>query len=337
MNKRLLITGGTGSFGNTILRHFLNRSEYSEIVIFSRDEKKQDDMRHYYSNDKLRFEIGDVRDTDRVSEVLKGIDYVFHAAALKQVPSSEKNPLEYVKTNILGTSNIVSQCVNSGVNNLVVLSTDKAVMPINSMGISKAMSEKIALAQSVNQNGTKITCTRYGNVLASRGSVLPLFVKQVIEQGKVTITDPSMTRFLMSLDDSVDLVSHAFEENKTGKLYVKKAPAAEIDTIFKAVKEILGVKCTSTIIGARHGEKKHETLVSQEEMLRCIDEGNYFCITTDQRTLNYNNYVSSQAKSNFPTDEEYNSGNTKRLTVSDTVELLQANKEFLEIIKAYGY
>lgn len=326
--NKLLITGGTGSFGNTILKHNVDTDRYSEIVIFSRDEKKQDDMRHYYSSDKIKFEVGDVRDKERLTEVMRGVDYVFHAAALKQVPSSEMSPLEATKTNILGTSNVVSTAVAANVKNVVVLSTDKAVMPINAMGISKAMAEKVALSYARNDIKTKVVCTRYGNVLASRGSVLPLFVDQISKGKEVTITDPKMTRFLMSLDDSVNLVQHAFEHNETGKLFVKKSPAATIETLYEAVREIIGVKSNYKIIGPRHGEKKHETLVSAEEMLRANDQGAFYSIRTDSRTLNYSNYTTSSTVTDNTNWTDYNSENTHRLTLEETIDLLRSNREF---------
>lgn len=331
-SKRLLITGGTGSFGNTILRHNLASERYSEIVIFSRDEKKQDDMRHHYNNDKIKFEIGDVRDKDRLVEVMRNVDYVFHAAALKQVPSCEMSPMEATKTNISGTNNVVTVAIALNVKNVVVLSTDKAVMPINAMGISKAMAEKVALAKARTEISTRITCTRYGNVLASRGSVLPLFIDQIVKDREVTITDPEMTRFLMSLDQSVGLVEHAFNNNETGKLYVKKSPAADIETLYNAVREILGAKSRFKVIGPRHGEKKHETLVSAEEMLRSDDQGEFYCISTDTRTLNYSNYTSSDVMTDSTGWTDYNSANTQRLSLNETISLLQNNREFCELL-----
>jgi UDP-glucose 4-epimerase len=290
-NKNLLITGGTGSFGNAVLRRFLD-SDISEIRIFSRDEKKQDDMRKRHQHGKLKFYIGDVRDLDSVRTAMRGVDYVFHAAALKQVPSCEFYPLQAVKTNVLGTENVLEAAIAHGIKRVICLSTDKAVYPINAMGISKAMMEKVAVAKSREAGGTTICVTRYGNVMASRGSVIPLFVSQLKEGKPLTVTDPNMTRFLMSLEDSVDLVLHALLHGKQGDLFVQKAPASTVADLAVALKEIFNQDNPLRIIGTRHGEKLYESLISREEMAKAEDMGDYYRIPADNRGLNYAQYFS---------------------------------------------
>lgn len=322
-NKTLLITGGTGSFGNAVLKRFLN-SDIKEIRIFSRDEKKQDDMRHQLQNPKVKFYIGDVRDKRSVDAAMAGVDYVFHAAALKQVPSCEFFPMQAVRTNVIGTENVLDSAVQHGVKNVVVLSTDKAAYPINAMGISKAMMEKVAIAKG-RQLGkdakTTICCTRYGNVMASRGSVIPLWVEQIKMNNPITITDPNMTRFMMTLDDAVDLVLYAFENGQNGDLFVQKAPAATLDVLANALKELYHSKTEVRIIGTRHGEKLYESLVTREEMSKSEDKGSYYRIPCDSRDLNYDKYfIEGQEKvSKF---EDYHSHNTHRLTVNEMTELL---------------
>ena len=321
-NKTLLITGGTGSFGNAALRRFLD-TDVKEIRIFSRDEKKQDDMRKRFSSDKLKFYIGDVRDCQSVLGAMRGVDFVYHAAALKQVPSCEFYPMEAVKTNVLGTENVLEAAIASNVQRVVCLSTDKAVYPINAMGISKAMMEKVIVAKSRNvPDGLMICATRYGNVMASRGSVIPLFVDQ-IDQGKaLSITDPNMTRFMMTLDDAVDLVLYAFENGNNGDIFVQKAPAATIKTLTEAILDLLNkTNYQVRIIGTRHGEKLYEVLCSREEMLVAHDEGGYFRIPSDNRNLNYEKYFDegSQELSSF---QDYNSHNTDRLDVEGMKALL---------------
>ncbi|EQA15390.1 polysaccharide biosynthesis family protein [Glaesserella parasuis 174] len=322
-DKILLITGGTGSFGNAVLRRFL-QTNIKEIRVFSRDEKKQDDMRKKYNSPKLKFYIGDVRDYNSILNATRGVDYIYHAAALKQVPSCEFYPMESVKTNVLGTENVLEAAIQNKVERVVCLSTDKAVYPINAMGISKAMMEKVIVAKSRNLEGTGTTicCTRYGNVMASRGSVIPLFVDQ-IRQGKAfTVTDPEMTRFMMTLDDAVDLVLYAFENGQNGDIFVQKAPAATIVTLAKAITELLSVpNHPIDIIGTRHGEKAFEALLSREEMLHAIDQGYYFRVPADQRDLNYGKYVET---GNLRISEvtDYNSHNTERLDVEGMKKLL---------------
>jgi UDP-glucose 4-epimerase len=322
-NNVLLITGGTGSFGNAVLHRFLD-SDMKEIRIFSRDEKKQDDMRHQLQNPKMKFYIGDVRDKRSVDEVMAGVDYVFHAAALKQVPSCEFFPTQAVRTNVLGTENVLDSAIAHGVKNVLVLSTDKAAYPINAMGISKAMMEKVAIAkgrQLGNNSGTTICCTRYGNVMASRGSVIPLWVQQMKEGHAITITDPDMTRFMMTLDDAVDLVIYAFQHGKNGDLFVQKAPAATLKVLADALKELYINNTEVKVIGTRHGEKLYETLVTREEMAKAEDMGNYYRIPCDARDLNYDEYfVEGQERvSNF---EDYHSHNTYRLNIEEMKELL---------------
>ena len=312
-NKILLITGGTGSFGNAVLRRFL-QSDVAEIRIFSRDEKKQDDMRKKYNDRKLKFYIGDVRDYQSVSNAVRGVNYIFHAAALKQVPSCEFHPLEAVKTNIYGTENVLEAAINNKVERVVCLSTDKAVYPINSMGISKAMMEKVMVAKSRNLEnlGIVICGTRYGNVMASRGSVIPLFVDQILKGKSLSLTDPNMTRFMMTLEDAVELVIYAFKNGSNGDIFVQKAPAATIEVLAKALFELFKVPNPQiSIIGTRHGEKLYETLLSREEMVSAQDFGNYFRVLPDLRDLNYGKYV-EEGEKDISKTEDYNSHNTTR-------------------------
>jgi len=323
-NKVLLITGGTGSFGNAVLRRFLN-SDIEEIRIFSRDEKKQDDMRKAFNSEKLKFYIGDVRDYQSITSAMRGVDYVYHAAALKQVPSCEFYPLEAVKTNVLGTENVLEAAIQHSVKRIVCLSTDKAVYPINAMGISKAMMEKVIVAKSRNLEGTDTTicCTRYGNVMASRGSVIPLFIRQVVNGDPITITDPTMTRFMMTLDDAVDLVLHAFEHGENGDIFVQKAPAATIDVLVKALLEIMGEeKHTVNVIGTRHGEKLFEALCSREEMFVAQEQGEYYRVPADNRDLNYAKYFDN-GETEIDEINDYNSHNTSRLDVEGMKNLLR--------------
>lgn len=328
-NKTLLITGGTGSFGNTILRRFLN-TDIGEIRIFSRDEKKQDDMRHAFQSPKIKYYIGDVRNKDSVDIAMRGVDYVFAAAALKQVPSCEFFPLEAVRTNIEGTNNVLESAIEHGVKNVVVLSTDKAAYPINAMGMSKALMEKVTIAKGRELGETAKTtvcCTRYGNVMGSRGSVIPLWVDQMVGGKPITITDPNMTRFMMTLDDAVDLVIYAFTNGKNGDLFVQKAPAVTLGTLARALKETyvqINPKFGETevkTIGTRHGEKLYETLVTREEMVRAIDMGSYYRIPCDTRDLNYDKF-STKGNEDVAKIEDYHSHNTKRLNVSEMKELL---------------
>ncbi len=319
--KVLLITGGTGSFGNAVLKRFLN-SDLSEIRIYSRDEKKQDDMRKLYSNPKLKFYIGDVRDFQSVLNATRGVDFIYHAAALKQVPSCEFHPLEAVKTNVLGTENVLEAAITNGVKRVVCLSTDKAVYPINAMGISKAMMEKVVVAKSRGSEATVICATRYGNVMASRGSVIPLFVDQIRSGNPITITDPNMTRFMMTLDDAVDLVLYAFQYAKPGEIYVQKAPASTIETLAKAVTELAGVPNHKIrVIGTRHGEKLYEALLSREEMVSAEDLGGYYRIPPDLRDLNYEKFV-EQGEVKISEAVDYNSHNTTRLDLAGMKTLL---------------
>lgn len=321
-DKVLMITGGTGSFGHTVLKRFLNTA-VREIRIFSRDEKKQEDMRIALANDKVKFYIGDVRDYDSLRQAMVGVDYIFHAAALKQVPSCEFYPMEAVRTNVLGTENVLNAAIASGVQRVVVLSTDKAVYPINAMGISKAMSEKLMVAKSrmIPANGPVICATRYGNVMASRGSVIPLFVDQLRTGGALTVTDPEMTRFLMSLEDSVDLVLHAFEHGQQGDLFVQKAPASTVGDLAEALKQLFGKKNEVKVIGTRHGEKLYESLVSREEMAKAEDMGRYYRIPADNRDLNYNKYF-VEGEERISEFDDYTSHNTERLDVPGIKELL---------------
>ncbi len=322
-NKTLLITGGTGSFGNAVLNRFLD-SDIKEIRIFSRDEKKQDDMRHRLNNPKVKFYIGDVRDKRSVDGAMRGVDYIFHAAALKQVPSCEFFPTQAVRTNVFGTENVLDSAIQHGARNVVVLSTDKAAYPINAMGISKAMMEKVAIAKGRalgEKAATTICCTRYGNVMASRGSVIPLWVKQIKEGKDITITDPNMTRFMMTLEDAVDLVLYAFKNGENGDLFVQKAPAATLDVLAVALKELYKMDTPVRVIGTRHGEKLYETLVTREEMAKHVDMGNYFRIPCDTRDLNYNKYF-VEGQEEISKIEDYHSHNTLRLDVKGMRELL---------------
>jgi UDP-N-acetylglucosamine 4,6-dehydratase len=320
-NKKLIITGGTGSFGNAVLRRFLD-TDIAEIRIFSRDEKKQDDMRKRYNNSKLKFYIGDVRDYQSVLNAIRGVDYIFHAAALKQVPSCEFHPIEAVKTNVLGTENVLEAAITSGIKRVVCLSTDKAVYPINAMGISKAMMEKVIVAKSRSSNSTVINTTRYGNVMASRGSVIPRFVDQIHAGQSITITDPNMTRFMMTLDDAVDLVLYAFEHGKPGEIFVQKAPAATIETLVRALTQLMDKsEHDIQIIGTRHGEKQHEVLLSREEVVAAQDLGGYYCIPPDLRDLNYGKFV-EQGEVKISESVDYNSSNTERLDVEGMKALL---------------
>lgn len=320
----LLITGGTGSFGNAVLRRFLD-SNISEIRIFSRDEKKQDDMRKKYNSPKLKFYIGDVRDPQSILNATRGVDYIFHSAALKQVPSCEFHPMEAVKTNVIGTENVLEAAIQNGVRRVICLSTDKAVYPINAMGISKAMMEKIMVAKSRNVDADKtVICgTRYGNVMASRGSVIPLFVEQIRNGSPITITDPHMTRFMMTLNDAVDLVLYAFEHGNNGDIFVQKAPAATVETLAKAVCDLMGKpEHPIQVIGTRHGEKLYEALLSREEMTAAQDLGDYYRIPPDLRDLNYGKFV-EQGETKISAAEDYHSHNTTQLDLSGMQQLLQ--------------
>ena len=327
-DKVLLITGGTGSFGNAVTKRFL-LSDIKEIRIVSRDEKKQDDMRHEYQSlypeyaNKLKFYIGDVRDYNSIEYAFKGVDYVFHAAALKQVPSCEFYPIEAVKTNVLGSDNVITACVKNGVKKAIFLSTDKAAYPINAMGMTKALMEKNVVARSrqLNENDTILCLTRYGNVMASRGSVIPLFCDQIKEGKPLTITNPDMTRFMMTLDDAVDLVLYAFEHGEQGDLFVQKAPASTIDNLAKAICDLKGIEPNISYIGTRHGEKLFEVLVTKEDMVKAIDMGNYFRIPADNRDLNYDKYI-NKGTTLFERAEEYNSHNTERLDLEGMKKLL---------------
>jgi len=322
-NKVLLITGGTGSFGNAVLKRFLD-TDIKEIRIFSRDEKKQDDMRHALQNPKVKFYIGDVRDKRSVDGVMKGVDYIFHAAALKQVPSCEFFPIQAGRTNVFGTENVLDSAIQYGVKNVVVLSTDKAAYPINAMGISKAMMEKVAIAKARSLGkdaATTICLTRYGNVMASRGSVIPLWIDQIKAGKDITITDPNMTRFMMTLDDAVDLVLYAFEHGINGDLFVQKAPAATLDVLAKALIQLLNTPTEIKTIGTRHGEKLYETLVTREEMAKSEDMDNYFRIPADNRDLNYDKYF-VEGQEEISEIDDYHSHNTTRLDVEGMKELL---------------
>jgi UDP-glucose 4-epimerase len=321
-NKILMITGGTGSFGNTVLKRFLS-TDVSEIRIFSRDEKKQEEMRIALNHPKLKFYIGDVRDYDSIYQVMKGVDYVFHAAALKQVPSCEFYPMEALRTNVLGSENVMNAAVARGVSRVVMLSTDKAVYPINAMGISKAMMEKlmVAKARMQSEGETVICATRYGNVMASRGSVIPLFVSQLKENKSLTITDPNMTRFLMSLEDSVDLVLYAFTHGKQGDIFVQKAPASTVADLAQALKELFEKTMTIRVIGTRHGEKLYESLISREEMAKAEDLVDYYRIPADNRDLNYAQFF-SEGEEKISHQQDYTSHNTERLNVEQIKKLL---------------
>ncbi|OUS21427.1 UDP-glucose 4-epimerase [Nonlabens dokdonensis] len=320
-NKKLLITGGTGSFGNAVLQRFLNTDHFGEIRIFSRDEKKQDDMRNSLNNDKLKFYIGDVRNYDSVERACRGVDYIFHAAALKQVPSCEFFPLEATRTNVLGTQNVIDAAAFNKVKKVICLSTDKAAYPINAMGISKALMEKVAVAASRNNKDTTVCLTRYGNVMASRGSVIPLFLKQIQNGDPITITDPKMTRFLMSLEEAVELVLFAFENGNAGDLFVNKAPAGTIGDLAQALKEMVGSDNEIKIIGTRHGEKLYETLCTREEMIKAEDMGDFYRIPADNRDLNYAQFF-SEGESAISEVEDYNSHNTEQQDVEGMKMLL---------------
>ena len=334
MNKVLLIAGGTGSFGNAVLKRFLS-TDIKEIRIFSRDELKQDDMRKLYNNDKLKFYIGDVRDKNSIDDAMRGVDYVFHAAALKQVPSCEFYPMQAVKTNVIGTENLLNSAIAAGVKKVIALSTDKAVYPINAMGISKAMMERVIVAKGRNVKGTMIACTRYGNVMASRGSVIPLFIDQ-IENGKpITITDPNMTRFMMSLDDAVDLVLFAFENGKSGDIFVQKAPAATVELLAHTMRKILGAPDHEIkTIGTRHGEKLYETLLTKEEMVKAIDMERYYRIPADTRDLNYNQFF-EEGEEVVTEAGEYHSHNTHRLNEEELTGLLLNLEEIQDDLKEF--
>lgn len=321
-NKTLLITGGTGSFGNAVLDKFLY-TDIAEIRIFSRDEKKQDDMRHQYKNDKIKFYIGDVRDIDSLQSAMRGVDFVFSAAALKQVPSCEFYPLEAVKTNVNGTANTIDAAIQNGVQKVVVLSTDKAVYPINAMGMSKALMEKTMIAKSRNLtlNNSILSGTRYGNVMASRGSVIPLFVEQIKSGKPITITNPEMTRFMMSLENAVDLVLFAFSNSQQGDIFVQKSPASTVGDLAEALIELFNTKTSINVIGTRHGEKLYESLLSKEEAVKAIDMGEYFRVPADNRDLNYSKYVEEGSKK-ITLADEYNSHNTHRLSIKELKILL---------------
>ena len=321
-DKTLLITGGSGSFGNAVLKRFLD-TDIGEIRIFSRDEKKQDDMRHLYNSQKVKYYIGDVRDKRSLDYAMQDVDYLFHAAALKQVPSCEFFPMEAVRTNVMGTENVIDSAIEHGVKRVINLSTDKAVYPINTMGISKALGEKVAIAKSrgTGNKTTTICCTRYGNVMASRGSVIPLFTDQIKAKKPITITDPSMTRFMMTLDEAVNLVLYAFANANPGDIFVQKAPAATIETLASALIQLFNSKSEIKVIGTRHGEKVFETLINREEMVRAEDLGEYYRISADSRDLNYERYF-SEGESEVSNMEEYTSHNTKRLNIEEMKELL---------------
>jgi UDP-N-acetylglucosamine 4,6-dehydratase/5-epimerase len=330
--KILLISGGTGSFGGAVLKRFLT-TDIKEIRIFSRDELKQDDMRKFYNNDKLKFIIGDVRDKNSIDDAMRGVDYVFHAAALKQVPSCEFYPMQAVKTNVIGTENLLNSAIAAGVKKVIALSTDKAVYPINAMGISKAMMERVIVAKGRNVKDTMIACTRYGNVMASRGSVIPLFIDQVRNGKPITITDPNMTRFMMSLDDAVDLVLFAFENGQNGDIFVQKAPAATVELLAHTMKNILGAPDHEVkTIGTRHGEKLYETLLTKEEMVKAIDMEKYYRIPADTRDLNYSKFF-EEGEEVVTEAGEYHSHNTHRLNEDELTELLLNLREIKDDLK----
>jgi len=336
-NKTLLITGGTGSFGNAVLRRFLD-TDIREIRIFSRDEKKQDDMRKQYNNPKLKFYLGDVRDSNSIKDAMIGVDFVFHAAALKQVPSCEFYPMQAVKTNVIGTENVLYEAIDAGVKKVIVLSTDKAVYPINAMGVSKAMMERVAVAKSRNMNDadTMIAVTRYGNVMASRGSVIPLFIDQVRQGKEITITDPAMTRFMMSLDQAVELVLFAFENGKNGDIFVQKAPAATVELLANTLTKMLGKpEHDIKIIGTRHGEKLYETLLTKEEMVKAVDMGEYYRIPADTRDLNYSKFF-EDGEEVVTQAHEYHSHNTHRLNEEEMKEMLMDLLEIQDDLKEFG-
>ena len=332
-NKTLLITGGTGSFGNAVLDRFLS-TDIGEIRIFSRDEKKQDDMRHKYNNDKIKFYIGDVRDLASVKNAMHGVDYIFHAAALKQVPSCEFFPLEAVKTNVIGTDNVLTAAIDAGVSKVICLSTDKAAYPVNAMGTSKAMMEKVIVAKSrtVSPERTTICCTRYGNVMCSRGSVIPLFIEQLRAGKPLTVTDTNMTRFIMSLDEAVDLVLYAFENAQSGDIMVQKAPACTIGVLAQAVKELFGAENEIKVIGIRHGEKMYETLLTNEECANAMDLGSFYRVPADKRDLNYDKYYTG-TEDTRNTLTEFNSNNTELLTVEQVKEKLLSLSYIKEELK----
>ncbi len=336
-DKILLITGGTGSFGNAVLRRFLN-TDIKEIRIFSRDEKKQDDMRKKYNNHKLKFYIGDVRDVNSIKDAIRGVDFIFHAAALKQVPSCEFYPMQAVKTNIIGAENVLNAAISAKVKKVIFLSTDKAVYPINAMGLSKAMMERIVVAKSRNlsDKDTTICCTRYGNVMASRGSVIPLFIDQMRQNKAITITNPNMTRFMMSLDQAVDLVLFAFKKGRNGDIFVQKAPAATIELLASTLRNMLGKPNHEIkIIGTRHGEKLYETLVTKEEMVKAVDMGNYYRIPADNRDLNYSKYFEKGEKV-ITQAEEYTSHNTHRLNEEELKQMLLSLIEIQDDLREFG-
>jgi UDP-glucose 4-epimerase len=336
-DKILLITGGTGSFGNAVLRGFLN-TDIKEIRIFSRDEKKQDDMRKVYNNDKLKFYLGDVRDVNSVKDAVRGVDFIFHAAALKQVPSCEFYPMQAVQTNVIGTENVLNAAIDAKVKKVIVLSTDKAVYPINAMGVSKAMMERVAVAKSRNldDNETMIACTRYGNVMASRGSVIPLFIDQIRNGKTITITDPAMTRFMMSLDQAVDLVIFAFKNGKNGDIFVQKAPAATIELLTKTLKTLLNKPNHEVkIIGTRHGEKLYETLLTKEEMVKAIDMDEYYRIPSDDRDLNYTKFF-EDGEEVITQAGEYHSHNTHRLNEEELRKMIINLHEIQDELKEFG-
>ena len=336
-DKVLLITGGTGSFGNAVLRRFLN-TDIKEIRIFSRDEKKQDDMRKVYNNNKLKFYLGDVRDVNSVNDAVRGVDFIFHAAALKQVPSCEFYPMQAVQTNVIGTENVLNAAISAKVKKVIVLSTDKAVYPINAMGVSKAMMERVAVAKSRNldDSDTMIACTRYGNVMASRGSVIPLFMEQIKNNQTITITDPAMTRFMMSLDQAVELVLFAFENGQNGDIFVQKAPAATVELLTTTLKNMLGKpEHEVKIIGTRHGEKLYETLLTKEEMVKAIDMNQYYRIPSDNRDLNYNKFV-EDGEEVVTQAGEYHSHNTHRLNEEELKQMLVGLYEIKDELKEFG-
>ena len=334
-DKTLVITGGTGSFGNAVLRRFLS-TDVKEIRVFSRDELKQDDMRKLYNNDKLKFYIGDVRDTNSIDDVMRGVDFVFHAAALKQVPSCEFYPMQAVKTNVIGTENVLNASIKAGVKKVLVLSTDKAVYPINAMGVSKAMMERVVVAKGRGDTGAMIACTRYGNVMASRGSVIPLFIDQIRNGKPITVTDPEMTRFMMSLDQAVDLVLFAFENGESGDVFVQKAPAATIKLLANTVAKILGRPSHEIkVIGTRHGEKLYETLLTKEEMVKAVDLGNYYRIPADNRDLNYNKFF-EVGEEVITQAGEYHSHNTHRLDEDELTKLILGLAEIQDVLKEFG-
>ncbi|MBC2850942.1 polysaccharide biosynthesis protein [Cetobacterium sp. 8H] len=335
--KTLLITGGTGSFGNTVLKGFLN-TEIKEIRIFSRDEKKQDDMRKHYNNPKLKFYIGDVRDYNSITDAMRGVDYVFHAAALKQVPSCEFYPMQAVKTNVMGTDNVLNAAINAGVKKVICLSTDKAAYPINAMGMSKAMMEKVAIAKGRNlgEHETTICVTRYGNVMASRGSVIPLFIDQMRAGNPMTLTDPEMTRFMMSLDQAVDLVLFAFEHGQNGDLFIQKSPAATVELLATTMKNLFNRPNHEVkVIGTRHGEKLYEALMTKEEKVKSIDMGNYYRIPADERDLNYSKFFEDGEKVITEADE-YNSHNTYRLNEEELKSMLLELPEIQDDLREFG-